>query len=230
MGKNTHIVQSIPKPREVTVMQQQFLQSEAHKSDAYFAMEQYFQWLEGSPYFKYINHSADMNYEFKVNKESKRAILWFGRFVLNGHHDGIDIAFCNECIYLTRYNIGLPFKTLEAAKEATSMAIEFLLSPPAKADNAGKLQEKFEQKCDRLLELLKGSGLRYILKKDGSKGTLYISLISVAEAMQSNNHNVLKFNFSASTKDSDLQQIAHYVLKYKRFNDMYKVFNCQVTL
>ena len=42
--------------------------------------------------------------------------------------------------------------------------------------------------------------------------------------------NVLKFNFSASTKDADLKLIADYVLKYKRFNNMYKVFNCQVTL
>ena len=230
MGKNTHRIPSAPSPREVAVLIQKFLQSEAHKSDTPFSMEQYFQWLENSPYFKYLNHSADLNYELKVNKERKKAILWFGRFVLSGKHDGIDVAFCSDCVYLKPYDLVLPFMTLEAAKEATVSVLDFLLLPRVNMEKVGNSRVKFERNCDRLMEQIKGSGLRYVLEKNGTKGTLYVSFISVAESMQSCNYEVLKCAFSASTKETDLALIADYVLKYKHFNDKYKMFNCRIEL
>lgn len=198
----------LPTKNEVKVLAQSIVDFEASASCQPFSMEQYFQWLCRSPYFKYADAGGHHN-----------NILEFGSFQLRGNpYRAISVKLYKDHLIIGEFADKIAFATLEGAIKATQQSLELLFE--GRNPIYVRARDLFAAKAQN-------SGLEFCVRDDSfSSSKKHIGYIKV----KIGGGKFIDFLFNENTPEKSFEQMAKYAIRYITVHDKYKKYNCEVNL
>lgn len=211
MGNNDIYIKTLPSKQELNTLASACARQAAKAEGTPFTLEAYWQWLEKSDYYKYVNFQRTCDHYRIIN---------FGMFKSSLTSE--EIYLRNDGVIISLYSTRLPFKTLEGAIDATTKAIDLMLGKYREDTDASKIKKHYEE---LFAEKTKGSNLIYDISINCAshpwKGTIKVKLL---------HRTYLIFTFSAATKDSAFNQMACYATEYKHLLEKYSMFNSKIRI